>query len=1407
MRTLKKRALAMLMTLALVLGMLPTTAWAEGSGENGQYIKDDTFESTDENAQLPTLEDGLDWSERETIREACGFEYEHTHSDENGCYEYVTNCPHPEHTENCYLVEVDCTPETNDHHWFGSLTHLPFTGCNGKVVVKSNEPTSCTHVHDETCESTKQVQKCEVEEHAHTDECAPLYRWTVISTDTTPEVPPVETELHEPTYAELFALGKVVEVDCETEIDDDEDDEHDDEEDCHAWIRYEIIEGTYTTSVEQGEHGGWFCKVTIDSAEYIEQYEQDTNVTHTLEVDDGEVEESTDTIYLKWNGTEWTYNSKDNDADFEVECNGTTTTPIPPEYNITVSVTHGNATPAGENGVIKVTEGAGRKITFAPTNDTYELKSVTVDGETAELAADGSYTFENVTADHRIAVVYGEKETTPEYNITVEVVNGTADANGTVTVSAGEDKTIEFTANLGYVISSVSVNGQSLSVEDDATTYSYTFENVNEHYTIRVVFETEGINAYFYVLKRDYDGTKQGATMGDFWYVGQGEIASETARYDETGETISELIAAKPASDSTTLAGLGVDADVVATLGQDFSNVIWYRTVLSDGANGNRGYSNPVPSGWCWHFDGFVRPDYNQYTVRFYMKDQTEWFYQFGGLSDTDALTQEEINEAKAAAQPGEHQSVELYTDPACTTPVTDAEIIADTEAATGGVILKYYVKLVNDPTYTVTYDLDGDTKTTEDQEVFSDLYSGANTPKIDEPTRDDGYYFNGWSPVVSDTVTGDVTYVAQWEAKTDLTITIPNKTVSYTGAEQTGNGYSADCLTGTVKAGHTLNVPYTPASGTNAGTYENGSFGAVTVTENGADVTEQYDIDTVCGTLTINQLFLSVEIVGKTANVPYTGAEQEVKGYTMTVSVDGVAVDQLPDGVSLYLGANNDFDSAKGTDVHKYDMRLLSAALHGEKINNYTTQLKITNGYLNIYNSTELSVSAADVSRTYTGTGHSVTATASKDGAEITYVYKNSAGEVVGTPVDAGTYTVEITATLAGYENATCTAQVVITPATLKVTTEPASRRYNGAALTAPGKIEGFVNGEEATFTVTGSQTNVGSSINTYTIDWNKSAKEGNYTVEEELGTLTVRRRPTEPPVTPDLERPVRPNPNPNPRPNPGPDTNPNEEIEINDELTPLAGLDGLNMVDHFAYIMGYDSGLVRPEANITRAEVATIFFRLMTDLYRQINWATENPFTDVEAKDWFNNAVSTSASAGIVDGYPDSSFAPNKFITRAEFAKIAACFLSEEYVGPTFFTDTEGHWAEEYINRAAQAGWIDGYEDGSFRPNAYIKRAEAMKLVNAMLGRKPTEEGLLDGMKVWEDNMDTTKWYYLDVQEATNSHDYERIANEENDLLSTAVSVGDELWTALLPEQDWSALEKEWADAYDAPAGEVMD
>ena len=220
----------------------------------------------------------------------------------------------------------------------------------------------------------------------------------------------------------------------------------------------------------------------------------------------------------------------------------------------------------------------------------------------------------------------------------------------------------------------------------------------------------------------------------------------------------------------------------------------------------------------------------------------------------------------------------------------------------------------------------------------------------------------------------------------------------------------------------------------------------------------------------------------------------------------------------------------------------------------------------------------------------------------------------------------------------------------------------------------------------------------------------------------------------------------------------------------------DMLNGDDHYAYVVGYSDGTVRPNANISRAEVATIFFRLLKEEVRDGNLTTENTFADVTDGQWHNKAISTMAKLGVVKGRNAEAFDPDAPITRAEFATICARFDKNQISTSSNFTDISGHWAEKYIERAATLGWIAGYSDGTFRPSNYITRAEAMTMINRVLCRMPqSEDDLLNDMTVWPDNH-PTDWHYLAVQEATNNHEFER---------KGAVN---ETWTKLTSAPDWT-------------------
>ena len=208
---------------------------------------------------------------------------------------------------------------------------------------------------------------------------------------------------------------------------------------------------------------------------------------------------------------------------------------------------------------------------------------------------------------------------------------------------------------------------------------------------------------------------------------------------------------------------------------------------------------------------------------------------------------------------------------------------------------------------------------------------------------------------------------------------------------------------------------------------------------------------------------------------------------------------------------------------------------------------------------------------------------------------------------------------------------------------------------------------------------------------------------------------------------------------------------IDFTHEYTPT-----LNTADHYAYIIGYTDRTVRPNSELTRAELATILYRLLSTESRDIFYTDRNNYSDVDADAWYNVEVSTMTAAGVFNGYPDGSFKPDAPITRAELVSVMVTFFTEiEPVDPEFI-DTVGHWADEIIEAAYAEGLIEGYDDGSFKPDQSVTRAEAIKVINVVLGRDLVAGELCDDMIVWKDNMDTDAWYYYAIQEATNSHTY---------------------------------------------------
>lgn len=191
-----------------------------------------------------------------------------------------------------------------------------------------------------------------------------------------------------------------------------------------------------------------------------------------------------------------------------------------------------------------------------------------------------------------------------------------------------------------------------------------------------------------------------------------------------------------------------------------------------------------------------------------------------------------------------------------------------------------------------------------------------------------------------------------------------------------------------------------------------------------------------------------------------------------------------------------------------------------------------------------------------------------------------------------------------------------------------------------------------------------------------------------------------------------------------------------------------------HFHYIIGYPEGNVKPQNNITREEVATIFYRLLKDDSRNKFFTSESDFHDVDKNRWSSKAIATLTKADILAGYPNKTFDPTKPISRAEFAVIVSRFNSGSLSTEDLFSDIGTHWAKEQINSAAMKGWVSGYPDGTFKPDQLMTRAEAMAQINRVLERKVDAQGLIKDAKNWTDN-NSSSWYYYEVLEATTDHE----------------------------------------------------
>ena len=534
--------------------------------------------------------------------------------------------------------------------------------------------------------------------------------------------------------------------------------------------------------------------------------------------------------------------------------------------------------------------------------------------------------------------------------------------------------------------------------------------------------------------------------------------------------------------------------------------------------------------------------------------------------------------------------------------------------------------------------------------------------------------------------------------------------------------------------------------TGKDAGSYTGKFSGDAKIMSGEENVTENYSIEYTLGKMKIVPAErIAVKIIGNHKEVWYNGQEQSVSGFTFDVADNTVTV-ELKDG---------HYAIAKGTNVKTYYMGLKSDDFTINHKNYKEVSAEIADGYLTIKrhytpnppitDKITVEITGNSDSVMYDGTEHSVKDYTVKI-SDSRYTEKDFtfSGKALASGVNAGTYEMGLKADQFKNTNARFTNVEFIIKAdgVLTITQRPLTITAGSAEGIAPVTcdkytVEGLATGDKVdSVKITGIQSEPGESPNVASDAVIKNAK--------------------------------------------GEDVTASYKITYVDGV--LKAIEVLNKEIHFNYVIGYTDGTIRPNNDISRAEVATIFFRLLTDEAREQYTTTAGNFTDVKAGMWCNRAIATLTNMGIIKGYTDGSFRPNADITRAELATIIARFAKLD-VNTKTFSDINGHWAQKSIELAAGNGWINGYEDGTFRPNNNITRAETFAMINRVLDRQtesvsdllPTSE-----MNMWSDNLNENAWYYKDVQEATNYHKCDRVGDSVY-----------EKWTEKVPDIDWASYQ----------------
>ena len=842
----------------------------------------------------------------------------------------------------------------------------------------------------------------------------------------------------------------------------------------------------------------------------------------------------------------------------------------------------------------------------------------------------------------------------------------------------------------------------------------------------------ESTNGYFYVLK---PGEQNPGTTDPqhFYYVGQGniqEVPEEEITFEEDG--VADQIVKVPSTWPE-----GAD-EIKSAVGTNFENVFWYRVSQAAGANSNGATSVVPDKTTTWHVDGILKPRNPNYQVRFILRqEETEPVLNVYDIPSGTPISNQNIqsaaNKALQIGNPGKGYVVR-WKD-ANGQVVTDEQIIAATKRAQPKAVLVFYAEFVQPAMPTV-------------QEALADYKKTVTAPESVETFQLTAFKFklekqntNGnWN-----VVTNNLSTVLVSQPVEDLMIAGTNDYL------QPGTYRLTEVQTEEELKHWAKNNQQFTFTVTNDGKIVRTS--EETVFEN---------------TYLVPKLSVEKQL-SKVNNQPYTPGDMVSVGDTLTYTV---AVENTGN-VDLNNVTVTDTFTGSGAPTTSTEGVTWEQEPDGSSYN-ATWSIGALNQGIKAMMTYTYTVTDADKGKT-------IANTAVADSDEIT---ENKPQDMISVNVAT-----DKQITVNYYSNNT---------------------DYGTVSAEAANKVFTFTEGEIATAKANGdklpvrklhaqaTETSDGDFDRWTSSDFGTLFPVRSATLDVEV-TFTVDQLGETLEVVANFDRETGGGGahHPDARDDDDDDNDRDDEDDTEesiDEEVPLAETPWLNTEDHYAYIIGYsEDGTVRPNANISRAEVATIFFRLLTDEARDQFWMTTNNFSDVLPNDWYNNAVSTMVNMGIIQGYEDGTFRPNANITRAEFAAIAARFMSSGYdVEEDLFTDIANHWARESINDAAMAGWINGYEDGTFRPDAAITRAEAVTLVNNVLQRKPDADHMFDSMIKWPDNPEGT-WYYEAIQEATNSHDYDLFEDAEY-----------ETWTALQENRDWAALEKDWVNTH-RTGGEV--